>query len=388
MQYFLWISVFTLVYTYIFYGILLLFLVKIKSFLVRKSEYDSFYLPQITLLVAAYNEEACIRDKIINSIELDYPKDKVSFLFVTDGSEDATAQIVQEYPVIRLLHSPERKGKVNAVHRAMKEVKSEIVVFSDANTLLNRESLKMLVRHFNNPKIGAVAGEKRILHEEADDAVGSGEGVYWRYESKLKKWDYELNSVMGAAGELYAIRTSLFEEIPPDTLIEDFYLSFRIIQKGYKIGYEPEAFALEAPSSTLSEELKRKIRIAAGGIQSILRLKALLNPFKYGVTTFQYISHRVLRWTLAPIALPVAFVSNLFLLREGNLYQAIFMCQLCFYIMAFAGYLLEKKRIRVKAVFIPYYFCLMNYAVFAGLKRYLKGTQSVLWEKSKRRDLA
>ena len=385
--YFLWVSVFTLLYTYIFYGILLLCLVKIKSFFVRKTKFDSFYIPQVTLLVAAYNEAECIREKIINSLHLDYPKEKITFLFVTDGSDDETPQIVREFPEIKLMHSPVREGKVNAVNRAMSEVTSDLVVFSDANTLLNRESLKILVRHFKNPGVGVVAGEKRILSQEIDDAAGTGEGAYWKYESILKKWDYELNSVMGAAGELYAIRSELYEKVPSDTLIEDFYLSFRIIQMGYKIAYEPQAYALETPSESIGEEFKRKIRIAAGGIQSIVRLKSILNPIKYGLTTFQYFSHRVLRWTLAPFALPVAFISNMLLLHQGSLYQGLFLFQLVFYLAAVVGYLLEKRQVRWKLLFLPFYFCMMNYAVFAGIKNYMQGSQSVLWAKSKRRRL-
>jgi len=242
------------------------------------------------------------------------------------------------------------------------------------------------VRNFANEKVGVVSGEKRILNRAADEATGAGEGFYWKYESALKKWDAELYSVMGAAGELFAIRKNLYESIPKDSLIEDFYLSFKILEKGYVIAYEPDAYALEEPSASISEELKRKIRIAAGGIQSIVRLSELLNPFRYGIVTFQYISHRVLRWTLAPLALPLVFLLNIFLISEGKLYTALFGLQVLFYVTALIGYLLEKRHIRLKVLFLPYYFCMMNYAVYLGFKRYIKGSQSVIWEKSARRN--
>jgi poly-beta-1,6-N-acetyl-D-glucosamine synthase len=372
-------------YAYVGYGVLLFILVKIKGLFVKPKVFPQNFTPDITLMVAAFNEQDYIRDKIENSLSLDYPSDKIQYLFVTDGSDDKTPEIVREYKQIQLLHQPQRQGKIMAVERAMPEVTGEIVIFTDANTLLNKDALRNIVRHFANSKVGVVSGEKRILNRNTEEAAGAGEGFYWKYESKLKKWDDELYSVMGAAGELFAIRTSLFEPIPKDSLIEDFYMSFKIIQKGYKIAYEPDAYALEEPSASVQEELKRKIRIAAGGIQSIVRLKELLNPFRYGVITFQYISHRVLRWTLAPLALPLIFFLNMLLLSQGLFYKMFFIGQIVFYLLALAGYRLEKKQIRLKILFIPYYFCMMNYAVFAGFKRYMKGSQSVLWEKAARR---
>lgn len=385
MHYFFWISSFVVIYTYIGYGILLFFIVKIKLLFTKSELLPLNTLPNVTLLVAAYNEEIYIREKINNSLLLDYPKNRIQFLFITDGSYDKTTEIIREYTEIELMHQPKRQGKIKAIERAIVEVKGEIVIFTDANTFLNKDAIKNIVRHFSKDKVGVVAGEKRILNRKADFAAGAGEGLYWKYESKLKKWDDELCSVMGAAGELFAIRTNLFQPIPDDTLIEDFYLSFKIIGKGYKIAYEPDAFALEEPSASIKEELKRKIRIAAGGFQSIIRLTELLNPFKFGFITFQYISHRVLRWTIAPLSLPIIFITNFFLWDQGILYQILFILQILFYLAALIGLLLENKHIRLKMLFIPYYFCMMNYAVYAGTIGYLRGKHSILWEKSERR---
>ncbi len=381
-----WLGIFLVFYSYAGYGILLYLLVRTKRlFKMGKSVHRKDYEPTVTLLVAAYNEEDFIHEKIMNSLSLDYPKDKIEFLFVTDGSDDRTPDIVKEHPEVRLMHKPERQGKIRAVERAMPEVNGEIVVFTDANTMLNKAAIRNIVSRFADEKVGVVAGEKRIKSTEADEAAGAGEGFYWKYESKLKKWDDELYSAMGAAGELFAIRRNLFEPIPGDSIIEDFYMSFMILQKGYKIAYEPDAYALEEPSASVGEELKRKIRIAAGGIQSIIRLKSLLNPFKYGVVTFQFISHRVLRWTVAPLALPLIFIINALLLEHGMVYRALFVLQILFYLAALVGWLLEKKKIRLKLLFIPYYFCMMNYAVYKGMIRYFRGRQSVLWERAARR---
>ena len=197
--YFFWICVFIVFYSYLGYGILLFLLVKISRFFNQKEKLSSNYQPNVTLLIAAYNEESYIKEKIENSLKLDYPKDKIQYLFVTDGSDDKTPDIVKEYPQIRLMHRSERQGKIVAVARAMSEVTSEIVIFTDANTNLNKAAVKNIVRHFANEKVGVVSGEKRILSRDTDEAAGAGEGFYWKYESQLKKWDDELCSVMGAA---------------------------------------------------------------------------------------------------------------------------------------------------------------------------------------------
>lgn len=382
-----WVCLILVFYTYLGYGILLMVLLKVKNLFRKHPDPEplSGYCPTVTLLVAAYNEEQDIAQKIRNSLALNYPEDKISFLFVTDGSNDKTAKIVTNFPEVMHLHQPERKGKIAAVARAMAYVNSEVTVFTDANTMLNPEAVRNMVRHYQNNEVGAVAGEKRIISPGNDAAAGAGEGFYWKYESTLKKWDSELYSVVGAAGELFSIRTSVYEHVPQDTVIEDFYMTLRIAQKGYRVIYEPEAYATEPPSASSGEELKRKVRIAAGGIQAIVRLKALLNPFKYGVLSFQYISHRVLRWTLTPLALPLLFISNLFLALQGiSFYQVIMTGQVLFYLLALTGHRLESRKLKLKVFFIPYYFTMMNYAVFAGFIRYIRGSQSVLWERAQR----
>ena len=285
------------------------------------------------------------------------------------------------------MHKAERAGKIAAVHRAMKEVNSEIVVFTDANTMLNKEALLFISRHYQDEKVGAVAGEKRVQIDESADAT-AGEGFYWKYESALKKWDSELYSVVGAAGELFSIRTNLYEPVLSDTVLDDFMISMNIALKGYLIKYEPNAYATETSSANTKEELKRKIRIAAGGVQSMLRLKKLLWPFPYPVLTFEYISHRLLRWIIAPYLMIIVFFINLALINQFSvkgIYGVLFLFQLIFYVAAIAGWLFEKRSIKIKIFFIPYYFCLMNYAVIAGMIRYVFLEQSVLWEKAKRK---
>jgi biofilm PGA synthesis N-glycosyltransferase PgaC len=382
-----WLSFFIVFYTFAGYGILLYIVIKIirklKGRPVLLFTKDDL-LPPCTLVVAAYNEEHYIADKIENCLKLNYPAGKLKLVFVTDGSSDKTPEIIALYPQIRLLHQSARAGKIVAVHRAMEYVDTEIAVFTDANTFLNANAIINICRHYNDERVGCVAGEKRVQIDENADASAAGEGFYWKYESALKKWDSELYSVVGAAGELFSVRRSLYQDVPADTVLDDFMISMLIAAKGFRIVYEPEAYAIETASENVSEELKRKIRIAAGGVQSILRLKSLLNPFKYPILSFQYISHRVLRWTVTPFLLILIFILNAFL-PNNALYNTIFAAQVLFYLLAFLGFIMEKRQIRIKALFVPYYFCVMNYAVLMGIIRYFTTKQSAIWEKAQRK---
>ncbi len=386
-----WILAFIVVYTYVGYGILLYLIIKIKRILKprKATGTGSTYEPEVTLFIAAYNEKDYVAGKMSNTMALDYPKDKLKIMWVTDGSDDDTPEALQQYSNVTVHHLPERNGKISAMNRGMKFVTTPIVIFSDANTMLGSESVKRIVHLFATPSVGCVSGEKRIINKEADVASGAGEGLYWKYESALKKWDAELYSVVGAAGELFAIRTPLFRDVEKDTLLDDFVISLRVAQEGYTIQYDPEAYAIENASANVKEELKRKIRISAGGIQAVVRLRSLLNIFKYGTLSFQYISHRVLRWTLTPLCLllliPVGFVLAY---QEGiqhwGMYAVLFWLQLLFYIAALTGWFMENRSTRIKALFVPYYFFIMNLSVVLGFFRYMKKSQSVNWERAKR----
>ena len=255
-----WILLFVVFYTYIGYGIILYLLVRIKRFLtntrIADGELEDY--PELTLLIPAYNERDYVDKKMRNTMNLEYPKEKLKVVWVTDGSNDGTNKLLESYDNITLFHNDERKGKINAMNRVMPYVKSELVVFTDANTELGIDSLKHIARCFNDPKVGCVSGEKRIVNHSTDTAAGAGEGLYWKYESALKKWDAELYSVVGAAGELFAIRTELYRHVEKDTLLDDFIISLRVAQDGYTIQYDPEAYAIESASANVKEELKRK----------------------------------------------------------------------------------------------------------------------------------
>ena len=380
-----WIGIGIVFYTYLGYGIVLYLMVKIKELFVKpRLPRLPETLPEATLLIAAYNEEAIVASKMANCRQLDYPADKLRLVWITDGSNDNTNERLKEYPEVTVLYQPRRQGKTAALYRALPYVNTPYVIFTDANTMLNKGAIKEIIRQFSDPRVGCVAGEKRV-EIQAEQGATAGEGIYWKYESALKRLDYRLYSAVGAAGELFAIRTSLFEQMPPDTLLDDFILSLRIAMRGYKIAYSKEAYALESASLNMREEEKRKVRIAAGGLQSVWRLRGLLNIFRYGILSFQYISHRVLRWTLTPVVLFALLPLNLLLACTGHtLYTVILALQLAFYLMGYLGYKMEQRNLRNKLLFIPYYFLFMNINVIRGYSYLAKHKGTGAWEKAKR----
>jgi len=381
-----WIMLFTVFYTYLGYGILMFIIIKIRRLLgLGKSKISGKFEPKVTLVVPAYNEEDFIEEKVKNSLELDYPKDKLEIIFITDGSSDGTVDKLKKLEGITLLHDDRRAGKSAAENRAMQFVKSPFVVFCDANTYLNKEAIRELVKHYENPKVGGVSGEKRIYSKDSESASGAGEGIYWKYESTLKKFDSELHTIVGAAGELVSFRSELVQDLEEDTILDDFIQSMRIVDQGYRFIYEPNAYAMETPSDSVEEELKRKIRIAAGGWQAMSRLKRILNPFNQPIVFFEYVSHRVLRWSITPVFLILMIIANIALLQNDNIiYMLLIVGQAVFYASAMLGWYLENKKIRMKILFVPYYFFIMNYAVLAGLGRFIKGSQKATWERAKR----
>ena len=379
------LSVFIIFYSYLGYGLLIYVLLRLRNKTQIISNADD---PEVTLIVAAYNEQDFIETKINNSLNLNYPKGKLQFIFITDGSTDETPQIVRRFPQIKLMHESARKGKTAALNRAMKTVTTPIVIFTDANTLLNEDAVKEITRHYSDPEIGGVAGEKKVVSTKNASAE-AGEGIYWKYESFLKKQDSDFYTVVGAAGELFSIRTELYEELDENVLLDDFIISLRVCSKGYRVAYEPNAYAIESPSDSMKEEQKRKIRISAGSIQAMIMLKSLLNPFKNFKLFFQYVSHRVLRWTLCPLLLPVIFFLNIWIcINTGSILFILFLIlQILFYSFAAIGWVLANKNVKSRMLYIPYYFVFMNASVYLGFIRYMKKNQSVLWEKAARKKL-
>lgn len=366
-----WLSVGTIIYTFLGYPLLISLVARWRGKPVAKRPIT----PTVTVVIPAYNEEAVIGSKIENSLALDYPRDRLQIMVVADGSDDQTTLIADRYPEISVKYLPERRGKAAAINRVVPEIESEILVFTDANTIIQPGALRALVANFADPSVGGVAGEKRVS--------GGGEGLYWRYESYLKTQDSAVSSVMGAAGELFAVRRAAFQATEEDAIIEDFMLSLRMVAAGWRVVYEPGAVAEEPASPGLLDDWRRRTRIAAGGIQSICRLPELVDP-RRGWVSWQYLSHRVLRWAVTPFLLPIAYSLNL-AMRRQKVYGLLLAGQTLFYGLGIVGGGRAVRGRRGGLSGAVFYFCLANLAAIVGAGRYATGRQPVTWQKARRR---
>jgi len=385
-----WLCLFIVFYTYIGYGLMLCLLVALKRLLKGKPKATvatDDELPQMTLMICAYNEEDIIREKMENIRQLDYPREKLCVMWVTDGSSDHSNELLREYPEVTLVYSQERRGKAAAIQHGLHENKAPFVVFTDANTMLNPSSIRIIAQLFMNPNVGCVSGEKRVAARVAGEAAAEGEGLYWKYESTLKRWDSELYSAMGAAGELFAIRMSVYREAPSNALLDDFMMSMLILKDGHRIAYTSEAYAVEYGSANMAEESKRKRRIAAGGLQSSWWLRGLMNPLRHPVVAFQFVSHRVLRWTITPFCMVALLLSNILLAiyLPDTMYRIVLALQFLFYAAAVGGWIVVKKGLKnISLLNVPCYFLFMNINVFRGINYLRTHRHSGTWEKAKR----
>ena len=385
-----WATLVIVFYTYLGYGILLYLIIRIKR-LVKGSPTPTPMptdeeLPTMTLMICAYNEQDVVAEKMENTRALDYPKDKFRVMWVTDGSNDRTNELLAAYPEVDIVYSPERRGKTAALKHGLREIKTQYVAFTDANTMINSGAMKEIARLFMDKTVGCVSGEKRVAARKEGEMAAEGEGLYWRYESTLKKWDSELYSTMGAAGELYAMDPKLCRDVPDNALLDDFMMSMYVVDEGHRIAYAPDAYALEYGSADIHEESKRKRRIAAGGLQSIWWLRKMLNPFRQPLVAFQYISHRVLRWSVTPIAMILLLIINaiLVVMGAGCFFTIMLIMQLLFYLAALLGYILSERGHRNKLLYTAYYFVFMNLNVFRGMVYLRSHRNSGAWEKAKR----
>lgn len=385
-----WACLLIVFYTYIGYGIILYIIIRLKRLFKGKPQKTALpsdeELPTMTLMICAYNEEDVVAEKMENTLAIDYPKDKLRIMWVTDGSNDHTNELLSAYPEVDIVFSPERRGKTAALKHGLRELQTRYVAFTDANTMINTDALREIARLFRDPTVGCVSGEKRVAARKAGEMAAEGEGLYWKYESTLKRWDSELYSAMGAAGELYAIDPNLCREVPDEALLDDFMMSMYVVQAGKRIAYTADAYAMEYGSANIHEESKRKRRIAAGGLQSIWWLRSMLNPLRQPLVTFQYVSHRVLRWSITPIAMVLLLLVNIALVAigAGSFYTVMLIGQALFYLAAILGWLLNRYGYKNKLLYTAYYFVFMNFNVFRGMAYLKSHGKSGAWEKAKR----
>lgn len=372
-----WFSVSLIIYSYFGYPIILMILGFPKGLKVSKGEIT----PTVSLLILAYNEEKVIREKIENSLDLDYPRDRLEIV-VGSESTDRTNEIVREYAEkgIVLYSSGEREGKQATIYRLVPLLKGEIVVFSDTNAIYQKDAIRRLVQNFNDLTVGCVCGELKYLNPQGV-SIGETEGLYWKYEIFIKKLESKVHSVLGANGSIYAIRKKLYAPISKYRG-DDFEIPIKIAQQGYGVIFEPEAVSFEKTSSTTKEEFCRKVRIIAWVWKSTLILiKDSLKPFK-GLLIFQLISHKLLRW-LVPIFLALLFISNIFL-TSYLFYRILLVVQIIFYLLSFWGYIEDQRKNKLNRIInVPYYFSMVNFAAFLGFCKFILGRQGNVWEKAR-----
>lgn len=365
------------VYHYLAYP----FAVILGSRLMAIGAHSADYEPSVTFVIAAYNEEKVIREKLVNTLALDYPREKLEIIVVADGSSDMTPAIVTEFAGrnVICLFDPERRGKSHALNRAVAASRGEIAVLSDANNEFSRDALRWLVRALSRPLAGGVSGAKRII-ENRDRAASLGDSLYWRYESMIKLAESRLGGTVAADGEIFAMRRALYRPIPPEVINDDAFLTMAVVLRGYKVFYEPRAMATEEASISIAEDFRVKVRMVAGGYQFLaMHWLALAGT---GWFAFKFASHKILRW-LMPLFLIVLLLISV--LRSGELpYALLLMAQALFYGLAALGALVPAARQASKLVYVPFYFTTMNLAAFAGLVKFLRGRQGVLWSKATR----
>ncbi len=370
-----WVSIYTIVYVYIGYPLLLLIL----DFFIKRPIKKAEIIPFVSLIISAYNEEKVIEEKLENCLRLDYPKQNLEVIVASDGSDDNTDNIVRNYEKkgVKLFSFPMRKGKTFIQNESVKKALGEIIVFSDANSIYSKDAIKKIVQNFHDKNIGGVCGELRYNAPDSN-AAGKSENLYWVYEKFLKSYESKIHSVLGANGSIYAIRRDLYESLK-ENLISDFVEPLKIIEKGYRVCYEKNAISYEKASESFLDEFRRKVRILARSYYGLWYLRCMLNPLKHGIISFELISHKILRWFIF-IPLVALFIANLFLQQNNYFYSIFFVLQLIFYNLAFIRFLQKNKAKTNKILDIPLYFCLVNFAGLVALLRFLKGEKNVVWK--------
>jgi cellulose synthase/poly-beta-1,6-N-acetylglucosamine synthase-like glycosyltransferase len=362
------------VYAYFGYPATLLLLRRIMHREVKKRAIT----PSLSLLVPAYNEEANIERKIRNSLELDYPAELIEIVIACDGSKDNTARLAKALSEaaeaqgrVRVLDFPVNRGKILTLNAAVQELRGEIIVFSDASAILNRDACRKLIRNFADPRVGAVSGKYTVIKPHEVN-IGSSEDFYWKYETFLKTQEAELSSTLGGHGHLHAIRAELYPFPPAGTINDDYIIHASVIAKGWRAVYEPEAVIREEAHEMTG--FGRRVRIMAGNIQQLREIRPLLNPLR-PMPVFFFLCHKGMR-LVVPFAMIAAFIANLFLLGKP-VYQALLAIQIIFYVAAVCGWMV---RLRPKFLMLPYYFSMINAATFLGAYYAVTGMRRMRWK--------
>lgn len=379
-EYFLLTGLLLITIHYFIFGLSLLFL----SIFFKKDHQKDNILPSVSFIVAAYNEDSVIEKKIQNDLYLDYPKDKIEIIIVSDGSNDKTEQIVTQYACegIRSLHNPLRRGKTDALNRAVATSKNNILIFSDANSMFKPDAIKKLVRHFVDESIGGVSGQKTIRKNQLRKA-SKGDLRFWQYESALKQAESKLGSIPVADGEIFALRRELYQTLNPEIINDDMALTLSILNQNKRVIYDQEAITEEEASINLKDDFNIKRRMVYGGIQILQLYRNQLNPFK-SFFALQFFFHKTLRYFMW-LLLIFIFVTNALCYHQHLAYRLLFNLQLTFYSMALIGHFLNLLKVNASIFYFPFYYCNVNIAAFWGFISFLKQQPAMeIWKKAKR----
>ena len=377
MEFTFWLSVALLVYTYAGFAAL----VVVAGLLLNRRVQKRDITPKVSLIIAAYNEEASIAKRLDNVLQLDYPKDKLEVIVASDGSDDRTEEVVARYADrgVHLLRLP-RRGKIHALNDAVTHAHGEILVFSDANSIYDRQAIRKLVRNFADPAVGGVGGNTIYTTEEDADTCSEGENLYWNYDKWLKEMESCTGSIISAHGAIYAIRRELYQPLQDSAVTDDFAISTGVIEQGYRLVFEREAKAYEVAIPRAGREFARKVRMMTRGLRGVLLRRRLLNPFRYGFYSVILFTHKFLRRLVSVVFLSLQF-SSLALASIHPFYRTVAWLQVVFYILAAAGFLLKDREVgRARVLYIPFFYCLANSAALLAIVNILRGHQIERWQ--------
>ena len=369
-----WATAGVLFYTYAGYPLLLAVIGAFAS----KKQAQPGYLPQLSILIAAYNEEANIARKLEQTLALDYPADRMEILILSDGSTDRTDEIVQSFtdPRVRLLRMEPRRGKTAAQNRGVQQARGEVLIYYDAKTLKKKQALRYLACNYEDPGVGAVSGRYQYFDPQGNSPTGLGTIAFWNYENFVKMMQSRIRTISGCCGCIYSVRKAAYTDLPDD-VISDLVQPLWAIQKGYRVVFEDRALAYEETTQSAGEEFSMRVRVVTRGIRGILSVSDILKPWKFGWVSFQLFSHKILRW-LVPFFLVILYASTL-ALAHHSFFRYFFVLQTLFYAWALLSMAVPLHR-RWKILGIPLYFCLLNAAAFCSVIEVIRGKKYVVWQ--------
>ncbi|XQW85346.1 glycosyltransferase family 2 protein [Thalassotalea piscium] len=386
MEIIFWTAITLIVYSYFIYPLFLILVSTAKQVITDKNTTDlpliaDDELPNVTVIIAAYNEDSCIQARVENLLALDYPQDKLTIRIGSDGSSDNTAQILESIKAENF-HAhifEQNRGKMSVLNDLVASASDDILVMSDANTHFNPDAINALVKHFQNESIGVVCGELKLV--DAESGINK-DSIYWRYEQVLKFHEAQLGALLGANGAIYAIKKSLYTPLPANTIVDDFQIVMNVSKQGFQTIYDPSAIAIEEVAPNLAEEEGRRVRIGLGNYQAFFKMPWALNPL-LGWRFIAYVSHKVFRW-FVPHFMVIALVCNILLLQEP-FYQFTMLGQVAFYGIAYWGIKQQKQEVKINTLAsLIAFFVSMNVALMRGFIRYFNSNVQGSWQRTSR----